>query len=75
MIFTETTVIFILFFIQFIKVALHLQLLQNVDYIPSVVQYIFLAYLTPSSLYLPLTHPYMACPPPNVNQPLVCCVF
>lgn len=42
--------------IQFLKVTLHLQLLQNIGYIAHVVQYI----LTPNILYLPLPHPYIA---------------
>ena len=44
-----------------LKVTLHLQLLQNIGYMPRVVQYILVAYLTtPNSLYLPLPHPYVA---------------
>ena len=42
--------------IQFLKVTLQLQLLQNIGYIAHVVQYI----LTPNILYLPLPHPYIA---------------
>ena len=47
------------FLIQFLKVALHLQLLQNIGYRLCVVQYILIAYLTPNSLYLLLPHPYI----------------
>ena len=60
-----------LFFIQFLKFTLHLQLLQNIGYIPRVVQYILVACLMPNSLYLPIPHPYIA-PPPTHWQPLVC---
>ena len=45
----------ILFFKQFLKVTLHLQLLQDIGYIPRVVKYILVAYLIPDSLYLPLS--------------------
>ena len=37
------------FFMQFLKVTLHLQLYQNIGSIPRVVKYIFVAYLTPSN--------------------------
>ena len=47
-----------------------MQLLQNIGYIPCVVQYILVAYLTPNSLYLPLTHPYIVVPPPLVATSL-----
>ena len=40
-----------------LKVILHLQLLQNIGYIPYVVQYNHIAYLTLNSLYLPLPYP------------------
>ena len=46
-----------IFFIQFLKVTVHLQLLQNTGYIPCVVQYIFVAYFMPNSLHLWL--PYL----------------
>ena len=49
----------IFIFKQFLKVIFHLQLLQNIGYIPCVVQYILWAYLTTNSLYLPLPHPYI----------------
>ena len=39
---------------------LHLQLQQNIGYIPHVAQYILLAYLIPNSLYLLLPHCYIA---------------
>ena len=42
------------FFIQLIKVIFHLQLSQNIGCIPSVVEYIFVAYLPPNRLDLPL---------------------
>ena len=32
----------------------------NIGYIPCVVQYILVAYLTPNNLYLPFPHPYFA---------------
>ena len=53
---------FLKFLIQFLKVTLHLQLLQNIGYVPCVVQYIFVACLTPNSLYLPLLHSYILPP-------------
>ena len=56
--FLSCTVLF-KFFIQFIKFTLHLQFLQNIGSIPCVVQYILVAYLTPSSLYLPLPTPVL----------------
>ena len=34
----------------------------NIGYNPCVVQYILVACLTPKRLYLPLPHPYIACP-------------
>ena len=37
---------------QFLKVTLHLKLLQNIGYIPYTLQYIFVAYLTHNHLYL-----------------------
>ena len=37
--------------IQLLKVPLHLQLLENVDYISHVAQYILVTWLTPNSLY------------------------
>ena len=55
-------------FIQFLKVTFHLQLSQNIGYIPHVVQYILVAYLTPNSSYLPLPSPY--CPPLLVTTSL-----
>ena len=45
--------LFNLLLIQFLKVTLHLQLLQNTGYIPCVVQHILVAYFIPNSLYLP----------------------
>ena len=91
---------FILFFkfkkikkllIQFLKVTLHLQLLQNIGYIPHVVQYMLVAYLTPDSLYLPLHQLCIATPSPLVTTDffsipvsllifillysLICCIF
>ena len=39
------------FFIQFFKVIVHLQLLQNVGYIPHVVQYFLVAYFIPLCIY------------------------
>ena len=50
-------------FIQLENVILHLRLLQNIGYIPRVVQYILVAYLRPNSLYLLIPHPYTGCPP------------
>ena len=47
---------------NFFKATFPLQLLQNIGYIPSVVQYILVAYLTPSNLYLPLFIPIVALP-------------
>ena len=44
--------IFLKIFIWFLKVAFHLQSLQNFCCIPHVAQYILVAYLTPNSLYL-----------------------
>ena len=52
-------------FYTILKVTLQLQLLQNTGYIPCVVQYILVAYLTPNSLYLPLPHPDIVPPFPN----------
>ena len=46
--------------IIWLEVILHLQLLQNIGSIPRVVQYILVAHLTPTSLYLPL-------PPPKLS--------
>ena len=51
------------FFNTFFKGYINLQLLQNINYIPRIVQCILVAYLTPSSLYLPLPQPYIASPP------------
>ena len=48
------------FLIQFLKVMLHLQLLQNISCIPHVVHCILVAYLTPSSWCLSLPNPYFA---------------
>ena len=78
-------------FIQFSKVTLHLQLLQNIVYIPCVVQYILVAYFTPNSFYLSLLHPNIAPPllPTGNHQfvlyicesasfllySLICCIF
>ena len=60
---------FLNFFIQFLEVTLHSQLLQNIGYIPCVVQYIPVAYLTPSGLYLLLPYPYIVPRPlPTVNH-------
>ena len=42
------------FFIQLLKVIFHLQLSRNIGCIPSVVEYIFVAYLPPNRLDLPL---------------------
>lgn len=39
---------------------LHLQLLQNIGYVPSVAQHILLACLTPSSFYRSLPCPRVA---------------
>ena len=50
-------------FIQFLKLAFHLQLLQNVDCIPQVVPYVLTASLTPNCLDFPLLHPDVAPPP------------
>lgn len=47
-----------LFFIQFLKVAFHLQFLPNIGYIPGIVQYT-LSYVTPNGLCLPLPHTYI----------------
>lgn len=44
-------------FVQFLKLILHLQLLQNIRCIPRVVQYSSVVYLTPNGLYLPLPTP------------------
>lgn len=41
---------------------LHLQLSQNIGNVARVLQYIPVGYLTPSSLYLPLHHAYVALP-------------
>ena len=45
---------------QFLKVTLHLRVLQNIGYIPYTLQYIFVAYLTPNHLYL--TPSLLYCP-------------
>ena len=45
---------FTLVLIHCVKATLHLQLLQNIGYIPRVVRYILIAYLTPNTLYLRL---------------------
>lgn len=50
------------------KVKLHLQLLQNISYIPYVMQYILVAYCVLNSLYFPLTHLYSAPPPTTGNH-------
>ena len=42
------------FFIQLLKVIFHLQLSQNIGCNPSVIEYIFVAYLPPNRLDLPL---------------------
>ena len=51
--FHETNIFFPLkpFLIQFFKVIVHLQLLQNVGYIPHVVQYFLVAYFIPLCIY------------------------
>ena len=51
-----------LFFIQFLKVTLHLQLLQNIDSVPCVILEILVTCLTLNSLHIPLPHPYIAPP-------------
>ena len=43
-----------------LKASFPLQLLQNIGYIPSVVQYSLVAQLTPSNLYLPLFTPIVS---------------
>ena len=53
-----------LFVVQFLKVIIHLHLLQNIGYVPHVLQHILVAYLIPNSLYLTLPHSYMAPPSP-----------
>ena len=53
---------------QFLKVTLHLQSLQNIGYIPHAVQYILVAHLIPKSLYLLLPDSYIAPPPPTGNH-------
>ena len=50
-------------FMQYLKSTPHLQLLQNIGYIPCVVQYILVTYLTSNSLYLSLPHHSIAPPP------------
>ena len=45
---------------QFLKIVLHLQLLQNNGYIPYAVQYILLAYFIHSTLYLLILYLYLA---------------
>ena len=61
-------------FIQFLKVTFHLQLSQNIGYIPHVVQYILVAYLTPNGLYLLLPYPYIA-PPPSLSPLVITSLF
>ena len=53
-------------FVLFLKVTFPLHLKQNIGYSPRVVQYIFVAYLTPSCLYLPVPHPRVA-PSPSLH--------
>ena len=54
-------------FIQFLKVTLHLQLLQNIGYIPCVVQCILVTYFIPNILYLLIPYPSIA--PPRFPLP------
>ena len=70
------------FFIQCLKVTFHLQLFQNICYIPCVVQYILVAYLTPNSLYLPALSTgnrqfvlYICECASLLLYSLVCCIF
>lgn len=60
-----------------LKTTFHLQLLQSIGYIPCVVQYIFAAYLTLSSLYPPFPTPVLPLPSGNhqfvyLSLPLFC---
>ena len=65
--------------IHFLKAALHLRLLQNIDRILSVRHCILQPILAPSNLYLSLSHPYIALPPHQkplvLSYLLVCCFF
>ena len=45
---------------QFLKVILHLKLLQNFGYIPYVVQYTLVVYFIPNSLFLLIPFPLTA---------------
>lgn len=47
---------------QFLQVTLHLQLLQNIGYLPHVAQYILVSYFIPNSLYPLLLYPFVAPP-------------
>ena len=47
---------------QFLKIALHMQWLQSIDYIPLVEQGILVVSLLTNSLYLPLPHHYVVSP-------------
>lgn len=49
---------------QFLRVTLHLQLSQSIGYVPYVVQYVFVVYLIPIVLCLPLLPAYTGAPTP-----------
>ena len=55
--------------LQYLKqVPLHLKLLQNIDYIPYAVQYIFISYLFSTSQLVPLSLYSCITPPPYLFQ-------
>lgn len=54
-----------LIFKTILKVIVHLQLLQNIGFVPRVVQYILIDYLTPNICTSPSPPLYCPFPPPH----------